>query len=65
MKLQAVPFQQPITWKTKGDKQEAYKGGKLQLSIQECKITFKNGWISQKYKSEAEAKIVAESMLKD
>jgi hypothetical protein len=63
MKMQAVPFQQKIVWKDRGDKFEAFKGGIFQLSVKECKIHFKNGWSSQKYKNNEEAKSAAESML--
>lgn len=65
MKLQAVTFQQIIVWKDRGDKTDAFRGGIFQLSIKESVIHFKNGWTSKKYKSNDEAKIVAETMLKD
>lgn len=65
MKLQAVPFQQVVIWKDRGDKLEAFVGGIFQLSVKECKIVFKNGWASQKYKNNEEAKAAAESMLKN
>jgi len=64
MKLKAVPFQAIIVWKNRGDKFEAYRGGEFQLSVKGCKIYFKNGWSSQKYKSDEEAKATAETMLK-
>ena len=65
MKLQAVAFQRIIVWKDRGDKSDAYKSGIFQLSIKEHTIHFKNGWVSKKYKSNEEAKSVAETILKD
>lgn len=64
MKLEAVPFKKKLIWKQKGQKLEAFKDQKFQLSIVDKKIHFKNGFSSQQYKTVELAIEAAENFLK-